>query len=784
MTFFYTLKHVEESDLDVLENNPNVFWDQYSAIGESAFSECSIQHIKVPRNISFLGTKAFFNCKQLETIELCDCIDFIGINAFEGCSKLRHFVIPEKLKSISFEMFKNCSSLQSVDFSENCVCKSIDKHAFEGCLKLNSINLPTSITSIPESCFLGCLSLEQIQLPKKLQVIYKNAFRSCRSLSQIQIPSNVSIIEAHAFQDCSSLKQIDLPHGIDVIGPSAFQDCTNLDYVFIPSSVITMGNNAFKNTSISFAQTTKSGDLILSKNPIKHQGITNVFDLRQCIEVYENFDFDMFYFFEEDGNAPFIKDCIKVADFAHKNNICLNLDFVCRLKDCGKIDEFCNSNFKYFRQLKSVFDKFLEGSNNREKDFSTLLTLSFDIGCFSNNQRLSQRSAEWLKERMMKNDFSLGDLKDHFSKWEPVGANEEFSNFLFSKDQTSGVPVFEQIKNRPNAPDFMWNVFSEFRDQSSELKKGGRFRDEKGRLMFAVVHRSVNDAGHDNAKRRNCIPTVNLFEKYFKNIVLGDAQTNEDKLIVDELFKWADMDQSDFVEAKKIMNEFHESQIPNNIVGKHLQNFTHEILKFNKETNNLFTNALQSAQLVVKRLSKVAEKFSYDWLERNDPMNFCLGLYCDCCAHLNGVGYGIMHANFINPNVQNLVIKNSKGIPVAKATAYVNRSKGYVVFNTIQVSESIEEKQKEKIFDQFLLGVEAFAKAYNQKHPFRPIKIMTVGIHLNSLKNQIINSQTKVQKQKGLDFSAYGKFAQDYDSDWNKDDQYCVWRSGEKKEER
>ena len=58
-------------------------------------------------------------------------------------------------------------------------------------------------------------------------------------------------------------------------------------------------------------------------------------------------------------------------------------------------------------------------------------------------------------------------------------------------------------------------------------------------------------------------------------------------------------------------------------------------------------------------LNEVAnDKFTYEFLSKYDPRNFTLGKYCSCCAHLEGVGYGIMRASILHPDCQNLVIKN------------------------------------------------------------------------------------------------------------------------------
>lgn len=89
---------------------------------------------------------------------------------------------------------------------------------------------------------------------------------------------------------------------------------------------------------------------------------------------------------------------------------------------------------------------------------------------------------------------------------------------------------------------------------------------------------------------------------------------------------------------------------------------------------------LQIAGDINASLTSDTEEFGFDWLEKNDPINFCLGYYCNCCATLENVGCGILRSNFVNPNVQNLVIKTQNGLPVAKSTAFINKKRRLCCF--------------------------------------------------------------------------------------------------------
>ena len=65
---------------------------------------------------------------------------------------------------------------------------SIESNTFEGCSKLISVEIPTTIKSIGGDAFSGCISLTSIEIPTSVTRIYNSAFRGCSSLTSIIIP--------------------------------------------------------------------------------------------------------------------------------------------------------------------------------------------------------------------------------------------------------------------------------------------------------------------------------------------------------------------------------------------------------------------------------------------------------------------------------------------------------------------------------------------------------------------------------------------------------------------
>lgn len=71
--------------------------------------------------------------------------------SFDGCSTLETVSIPSTVTSIAYREFEGCSSLKSVEMAEGV--KSIDDGAFSGCGNLKSVKIPASVTDIGEYVF-------------------------------------------------------------------------------------------------------------------------------------------------------------------------------------------------------------------------------------------------------------------------------------------------------------------------------------------------------------------------------------------------------------------------------------------------------------------------------------------------------------------------------------------------------------------------------------------------------------------------------------------------------
>lgn len=183
-----------------------------TVIGEGAFAELTyLRSISIPDDITEIQDGAFYDCKNLISVDLsrCNNLKYIGDEVFRGCSALERIIFPSSLESIGEGAFFGCTSLTNINLAYCNNLTSIGISAFSGCSSLEGISVPSSITSIGQGAFSGCASLTRIDLShcNNLTCIEDNTFRHCRMLESIKIPSSVESIN-YAFYECTALTTV------------------------------------------------------------------------------------------------------------------------------------------------------------------------------------------------------------------------------------------------------------------------------------------------------------------------------------------------------------------------------------------------------------------------------------------------------------------------------------------------------------------------------------------------------------------------------------------------
>lgn len=115
---------------------------------------------------------------------------------------------------------------------------------FSNCTLLESVNIPSSVTSIGRNAFAYCHYLESVTIPSSVTNIGESAFEDCRSLTTISIPSSVTSIGKRAFMDCYGLTSM---YSFNPVPPQAGTYCFGYPDKFIPLYVPEGSAEAYRN---------------------------------------------------------------------------------------------------------------------------------------------------------------------------------------------------------------------------------------------------------------------------------------------------------------------------------------------------------------------------------------------------------------------------------------------------------------------------------------------------------------------------------------------------------
>lgn len=244
-----------------------------TAIGDSAFNPShtitNVSSVFIPATVTSIGGYAFRCCKSLATVTFAEDshLKSIGDSAFSGTDpahpRFKEIQIPDSVERIGTNAFHNCQDLESITLPASL--KTIEVGAFSGCRNLSEVKLPASLKTIQSSVFADCSSLETVfyddSLEQWSQINTSNGFLGDSSPSLVMVdytaqfipvmddayppPKTVTITKYTGKESTVILPSTINSWPVTKIGEDAFQDNTTITSVTIPDSVTEIGSNAF-----------------------------------------------------------------------------------------------------------------------------------------------------------------------------------------------------------------------------------------------------------------------------------------------------------------------------------------------------------------------------------------------------------------------------------------------------------------------------------------------------------------------------------------------------------
>ena len=182
--------------------------------------------------------------KEGITVEITEGVTSIGAYALQGL-KMETIQIPESVTRIGDGAFYNCSKLTTVAIPANVT--TIGEMAFRNCRKLANIEFKGAPESLGNDAFGSCSALTSVDLTD-VKSIGEHAFNSA-GLTEV-ILTGVKSIGYEAFYKCNYLRTVDLT-GVESMRMGAFAQCGRLGSVTISDSLKIIPPEAFRSSGLT-----------------------------------------------------------------------------------------------------------------------------------------------------------------------------------------------------------------------------------------------------------------------------------------------------------------------------------------------------------------------------------------------------------------------------------------------------------------------------------------------------------------------------------------------------
>jgi hypothetical protein len=217
---------------------------------QRAFFASLIESIDIPPMVSVLPERCFAFCVLLSSVKFAPDSQLRAIGAFAfSYSGLESIHIPRLVDRIGESCFNTCTRLSNLTFAADSQVRRLDRLAFAWCIALPYVCIPSSVELIGRGCFWGNDELTSVtfDVGSKLSDIEWGAFYYCGRLGpSIQLPSSLTAIPNDCFRNCSSLSVIAFGRNprLRTIGDCAFEGSSVQSFCF-PGSVVAIDWSCF-----------------------------------------------------------------------------------------------------------------------------------------------------------------------------------------------------------------------------------------------------------------------------------------------------------------------------------------------------------------------------------------------------------------------------------------------------------------------------------------------------------------------------------------------------------
>ncbi|MBQ8799311.1 MAG: leucine-rich repeat protein [Lachnospiraceae bacterium] len=185
--------------------------------------------------VETIGESAFYNCRNLGSVNIGEGVTAISKSAFENCSGATLLSIPTTVTFIDKNAFNNMTGLEFIQYNAiNCSLDKAGAFASVGqASKGIALKIGEEVKVIPDNIFngseYGFANIISLSFKgKKTTKIGSHAFYYCKNMRDVSFNEGLEVIGEYAFYYNKEIKEFTLPKTLKEIQPYAFSNCASL----------------------------------------------------------------------------------------------------------------------------------------------------------------------------------------------------------------------------------------------------------------------------------------------------------------------------------------------------------------------------------------------------------------------------------------------------------------------------------------------------------------------------------------------------------------------------
>ena len=188
------------------------------------------------------GYNGLFRDLPITSVSIPDTIGLLGYSVFQACPALEAITIPSSVTSLGNSCFRG-SALEAITIPSSVT--SLGSSCFREC-PLETVIIFGGATPLVLNpyCFLNCDNLVTITIPGRTTSLPSRCLAYCSNLETVRIENGPTSLGDACFHYCGKLATVTLPSSVTSLYDECFRSCIGLTRIIIPSSVELMGNPA------------------------------------------------------------------------------------------------------------------------------------------------------------------------------------------------------------------------------------------------------------------------------------------------------------------------------------------------------------------------------------------------------------------------------------------------------------------------------------------------------------------------------------------------------------